>query len=299
MKKLLSKEAAIGLSAIISLIILFVGIEYLKGVNVFKPANYYTIKYDNVAGLAVSAPVTVNGFQIGLVRDIYYDNTDRKVCVEISLDKDFLIPTGSKALLASDLLGTASIEIALSDNTTETYKMGQEIPGEVKSGLMDGVASVMSNVTALLPKLDSILTNVNSLLSNPSLQTSITRLDAITANLEKTTAALNRMSNNQLPATLSNVVSISSNLDSITGDLTSVTAQLKSAPIDSTITNLSHVTGNLADMTDKLNSKDSSIGLLLNDRGLYDHVNTTISNVDSLLIDLMKHPKKYVNFKLF
>ena len=61
MKKIFTKEIIIGASVLLSLLILFFGIDYLKGINIFKSANYYFASYTNVAGLAQSAPVTLNG----------------------------------------------------------------------------------------------------------------------------------------------------------------------------------------------------------------------------------------------
>ena len=101
MKKLLSKELIIGASVLLSLLILFFGIDYLKGINVFKSANYYYASYTNVAGLTQSAPVTLNGYKIGLVREINYEyDNPGHVLVEISLDKQLKVPVGTKAPLS-------------------------------------------------------------------------------------------------------------------------------------------------------------------------------------------------------
>ena len=111
------KEITISICVILSLCILFLGIDFLKGVNVFKPSNYYTASYTNVNGLAVSAPVTINGYKIGLVSSIeyQYDNPGH-VGVEFSLDKELKLPVGSKAVIVSDMLGTATVQLILTDN---------------------------------------------------------------------------------------------------------------------------------------------------------------------------------------
>ena len=105
MKKLFSKEAIIGLTVLISLLIVFFGIDYLKGVNIFHPENYYYVSYTNVDGLAESAPVTVNGFKVGIVREIQYEyDNPGHVRVELSLDKSLKVPRGSKAVLVTSML---------------------------------------------------------------------------------------------------------------------------------------------------------------------------------------------------
>lgn len=101
MKKFFSKELTIGLCVVLALLILFFGIDYLKGINVFKASNYYYVSYTNVNGLAVSSPVTASGFKVGLVREIRYEyDNPGHVLVEISLDKALKIPSGTKAELS-------------------------------------------------------------------------------------------------------------------------------------------------------------------------------------------------------
>ena len=300
MKKIFSKELTIGLVVLISLVVLFVGIEFLKGVNVFKPSNYYVARYTNVMGLAVSAPVTINGFQVGLVREIGYDyNKNGEIIVEFSLDNNIKLPKGTVAAVGADMLGTASIQLLLSQSD-EFYTSGDEILSKTQLGIMDALGnSLMPALTELLPKIDSIVSGVNVLVNNPALNTSISRLDKISQNLEQTTTALNKMMSGTVPSTMGNVEEISKNLISISGDLKEVSTTLKQMPIDSIMGSVNATAVNLKTATDQLNSNESTIGLLLNDKTLYNHLDTTLGNVDSLLIDLKRNPKKYVNFKLF
>ena len=92
MKKFFTKEVMIAVTVIISLCVLYFGIEYLKGINLFRPANFYYAKFERVTGLAVAAPVTINGFQVGQVREINYDYNDNQISVLLSLNKDLKIP---------------------------------------------------------------------------------------------------------------------------------------------------------------------------------------------------------------
>ena len=114
MKTLFRKELMIGLTVLVMLLILFFGIDYLKGINVFHPANYYYATYENVEGLAQSAPVTVNGYKVGLVREIEYEfDNPGHIRVELSLDKQLKVPRGSRAVLTTDMLGTSTIALEL------------------------------------------------------------------------------------------------------------------------------------------------------------------------------------------
>lgn len=292
------KELVIGVCAVIALCVLFFGIDYLKGVNIFKPTNYYYATYTNVAGLQVSAPVTVNGFKVGQVRNINYEyNNPGHVKVEIGLDKELRVPKGSKAVIESDLLGTATVVLHMAP-TTDYQDRGTEIAGETASGMMDNVSqNLLPNVSAIFPKVDSLLTALNTLVRDPAISQSVNRLDAITLNLEQTMRKLNTTTG-QLSPVMTNVNGITSNLNTITSDLTEVSAELKRMPIDSTMNNILALSNNLRTLSAELNNPNSSIGALTHDRQLYDNLNNCAASLDSLLIDVKKNPKRYISIKL-
>lgn len=294
----IKKEITISICVIVALCLLFLGIDFLKGVNVFKPANYYTATYTNVNGLAVSAPVTLNGFKVGLVRSIeyQYDNPGH-VAVELSLDKELKLPVGSKAVIVCDMLGTATVQLELTANK-EFYPVGSEVESETASGLMDSVSKdLMPNIAEIFPKVDSLLTSINKLVSDPAIIASVKRLDAITANLESTTNSLNK-SVKSLPVLMSGVNSTVDNVNRLTGNLAEVSEDLKSCPLDSTLQNIQQTTENLRMLTQELNNPNSTLGLLMKDPELYNNLNNTVKSLDSLFVDIKKSPKRYINIKL-
>ena len=294
----IKKEITISICVIVALCLLFLGIDFLKGVNVFKPANYYTATYTNVNGLAVSAPVTLNGFKVGLVRSIeyQYDNPGH-VAVELSLDKELKLPVGSKAVIVCDMLGTATVQLELTANK-EFYPVGSEVESETASGLMDSVSKdLMPNIAVIFPKVDSLLTSINKLVSDPAIIASVKRLDAITANLESTTNSLNK-SVKSLPVLMSGVNSTVDNVNRLTGNLAEVSEDLKSCPLDSTLQNIQQTTENLRMLTQELNNPNSTLGLLMKDPELYNNLNNTVKSLDSLFVDIKKSPKRYINIKL-
>ena len=296
--KIYTKEALIGLLVIVALAILYFGVEFLKGVNIFKPANYYTASYTNVAGLQTSAPVMLNGFKVGQVRDIRYEyDNPGHVQVELSLDRELKVPVGSVAKIESDLLGTATVVLHFTD--AKTYEpRGGKLIAETASGMLDGVsADLMPKVSAMLPKVDSLLTNVNLLVSDPALRQSVQRLDIITLEL----ATLMRSVNGtvaKLPPIVRNVDSITSNVSAVTSDLGYLSGQLRNLPVDSLVNDLQAVTANLHELTDQLNNPNSSLGALTTDKALYDNLNAAAASLDSLLIDVKAHPKRYISIKL-
>lgn len=300
MKQIFRKEVMIGLLVIVALVILYFGINFLKGVNVFKAANYYYASYNNVEGLAVSAPVTLNGYKIGLVRAISYDyDRPGNVIVEMSVDKSLRLPKGSTASLGSDLLGTASISLKLGNPSEGMYAIGDTIPGKLNAGMMTALSeNLLPAVNAIIPKVDTLLTSLNTLVADPALATSLKRLDGITAELNATLRSLN-MATASLGPVVNNVKNITSNVDTMTGDLSVVTGRLREAPIDSIADNIQATLDNLNELTAQLNNRDSSVGKLLNDPALYDNLNATVASLDSLFVDIKRNPKRYISIKVF
>ncbi|MCH5326022.1 MAG: MCE family protein [Duncaniella sp.] len=307
MKSITSREIKIGLAVLVALVALVFGINYLKGVNIFKAANYYYASYTNVSGLAQSAPVTLNGFKVGLVRDIAYEyDNPGHVKVELSLDRKLAIPEGTEAVIVSDMLGTATVELRMGESAT-MLPVGSLIKGVEGSGLMDMVGSeLMPTIMTIAPHIDSLVVALTAVAGDPALISAIHRLDAVMANLETATTQLNRAMQ-PLPAitanantTLANVSEITADLSQVSKALAAVSDDLKNMPLDSTMRNINQITANLDRASAQLNSANSSLGLLLNDPGLYNNVNNAAAHIDSILIDLKKQPKRYIpSIKVF
>ncbi len=296
--KSLKKELIIGLCVLIALLVLFFGINFLKGVNIFKAANYYYATYTNAAGLQQSAPVTLDGFKVGQVREINYDYTNPgHVKVELSVDRELRIPKGSEAVIEQDLLGTATVVLHLSD-AKEYEEVGATLLSHTQKGMLDNVTStVMPQLGSTFAKIDSLLVNLNALVADPALAKSVGRLDAITLNLEVTLRQL-RASAGALPPVIKNVDGLTSNLNTVSSDLAVVSGKLKEAPVDSLMNNITSISANLKELSATLNNPDSSLGLITHDRELYDNLNNCAASLDSLLIDVKKNPKRYISIKL-
>lgn len=298
MKKVFRKEILIAVCAIAALAILVFGIDFLKGVNVFKATNYYYATYTDVKGLAISAPVTLSGYKVGQVRDITYEyDNPGHVRVELSLDKDLRLPVGSKAVLASDLLGTATIQLVLAPGK-DFYDVGAEIAGEVPSGMMDNISNeLLPSVTGIVPKVDTLLTNINTIVADPAILASVKRLNAITANLERTSMTLNGAMTS-VPAVLSDIKAVTANLAKMFDDLSAVSGQVRNIPIDSMMTTLGTTVDNLKALSEQLNNPNSTLGQLMSNPSLYNNLNATIQSLDSLFVDIKAHPKRYISIKL-
>lgn len=287
------KEVKIGIIGIIALGLLIFGLNYLRGVSMFKSSRSFYVEFNNINGLPTSSPVFANGYKIGLVRDIQYNYEKLgSVIVEVQLDKEMRIPTGSRGELVTEMLGTVKMNLILNLESQTYLQPGDTLEGYANNGLMGAAETMIPKVEQLLPKMDSILHSLNTLLADPALTATLHNAEAVTSNLKTTTNELNKLMNGDLPQITHNLVTISDNVASISNNLKDIDYATTINRIDSTLYNIQL-------LTDKLNSRDNTIGLLFNDPSLYQNLNATTANAASLLEDLKIHPKRYVHFSLF
>ena len=299
MKKLFTKEFVIGLSVIMAIVILFFGIDYLKGINLFKPANFYLANYKNVAGLEVAAPVTIEGYKVGQVREIKFNYSNpADIEVLLALNKELRIPEDSKAVIGSGLLNGAYVEIKLG-KSSKMIEVGGQISTETLPDMMASISNdLLPSVQSVMPKIDSLLFNLNRLVSDPALAKSIQSLDGITQNLYQATGSLNGVMGKDVPVILGSTKRVATNLDTITRNLGALSAQLKELPVASTMDTVNEITANLAKFSNQLNDQKSSLGKIMNDPELYERINKVTADVDSLILDIQKNPKRYISIKL-
>ena len=294
MKTVFTKEAKIGLVSIVSLALLYLGINYLKGVNLFKPVNHYYVAFSNVKGVTVSSPVFVEGFKVGLVREISYDyDTTGKISVLVSLEDKMRINKGSYITVVNSFLGGAELHIHLNTFVDDYFHSGDTIEGRMETDMMTSVQeNLLPGIEQMMPKLDSILGGLQTLVNHPALTQSLAHVEQTTASLEHSSRRLDQLLAKDVPVIVENLKGITTNFESVSG-------QLKELDMAGTMRTVNATLANLKLTTDKLNSADNSLGLLLNDRQLYDNLNGTMENASLFLLDLREHPKRYVHFSLF
>lgn len=299
MKKILNKEFAIGLSVIVAILILIFGIDFLKGINLFRPSHYYVAYYSNVDELSVSSPILINGYKVGQVREVNFDyKTPGKIEVVMALDKSVQLPEGTVAKLATTLLNGARIELSMGKGP-ELIPSGGEVKTVESVGLMAALQEEMlPKITGVIPKVDSLLLNLNKLVGDPALTASISRLDGITANLLTTTDGIDRTINRQLPVIGNNAIKLTQSLDTVVGNLGDLSYSLKHLPLNATVENVNDLVANLAKFSEQLNDKNSTLGLLTSDPELYNRLNRVSADIDSLIVDIKKNPKRYISIKL-
>lgn len=299
-----SKEIKIALMAIVAIVLLFIGLNMLKGVNVFKSTNTFYVKFADVAGLTESSPVYANGYNVGIVSriDYTYDRTDQ-VIVVVDLNKSMNVPQGTRAELESELMGGVKMSLVLGQNPTALLTPGDTISGGIHEGAMVKLEKMLPTFEQMLPKLDTIMANLQRLTGDSALLRTLHNTAAITADLRQTTHTLNGMMANDVPQMVDNLKRTSAHVEQITADVAKSDIAGTMQSVNHTMASMQTVSANLVQTTSfldtQMRSRDNSLGLFLNDAGFYNHLTSTMSHADSLMIDLKAHPKRYVHFSIF
>ena len=261
-----SRELKVGVLAIICLVILYFGFNFLKGVNIFSPTKVYVGQFDRMNGLTAQSPVYIKGYQVGLVEAIQYDfSRTPAFTVVVSIDKQIALPRGTQMALVSDgLLGGGAIELQLPAlmNRAMPHQDGDTLMTQIVPGLMDNLQ------TGLLAQLDSVLTEATNLLATlnneveqGSLHATLQNIERITKDLTVSSRDIRQLTHAQLPELMHKVDNTVEGLQTIVTDVQSADIQSIILSLDSTIAVLNRA----------LQSEEGTLGLLLNDTQLHDN----------------------------
>ena len=266
-----SREIKVGVLAVICAGILYFGFNFLKGVNIFSPTDCYYGFFERSNGLTEQAPVYILGHKVGLVETVQYDFTKTPAfTVGVNIDKGIVLPRGTEmALIADGLLGGAAIELKLPTmpNRAMPYQRG----------LIDNLQTgILSHLDSLLIEANTLLGTLNNEMEQGSLHNSLQHIEQLTANLNVSANDLRRLTHNQLPEMMSKV-------DTTLSDLQVVMAAVRKAEIENTIAELNTA---IQSVNTALKSEDGTLGLLLNDKALYDNLNTTLEDLDKVMLNV-------------
>jgi phospholipid/cholesterol/gamma-HCH transport system substrate-binding protein len=291
-----TKEIKIALVAIFALVVLFFGMQFLKGLSILSSNNSYFVAFADATGLSTSSPVYANGYRVGVVKALNYNYApDGNIIATLELDQQMRVPAGSKAELASDLLGNIKINLVLADDPLHMLAVGDTIPGAAEVGVMSKLGGMLPAIEKMVPKLDSIMSSLNMLLADPALRNTLHNVEGMTANLDATSRELRTLSaslNSEVPGMLQKTNGVLDNTQQLTANLSTIDVADMMAKVDRTLKNVE-------EMTQRLNNAEGTLGLLMRDKSLYQNLTRTAADADSLMIDLKQHPKRYVHFSIF
>ena len=289
--------------------ILILGFNFLKGRNLTERNDRIYSVFPDIKGLQVSNPVYIKGLQVGKIAEMHEkDNNLSGIVVAVTLNKDINIPDNSLAIINSDLLGSTSLEIMMGSNTTYV-EHGDTLQSTAKLGIMTEITKslnpALANVNKTLASLDLLINQLTMLLDNRTRG----NMQGIIANLNTTSKDLQQLIAAQketLGKTMDHVEVItgtiarnSGKIDSTLSSLQKTSASLADANIDETMKSVTRTMDQLEQALAAVNSKKGSIGLLLNDRQLYDELRMTNRSLTTLLDDIRVNPRRYVNVSVF
>lgn len=311
-----NSEIKIGLVALTTILILIWGVSFLKGTNIFTNSTHFYSIYQEVDGIEASAPVRINGFTVGKVTEVFFhpDNSG-KIIVKYVMHEEFAIPKNTVAnIYNADLMGTKAIQLHIGNApiyASSGDTLFSSIEGDLKDEVNKQVLPLKNKAEDLISSIDSVMTVITTVLdkdARASLTNSLLSLNRTFSTMELAMVKLDSMiyyNDSRVNNILVNVESITSNLHNnneslgnVIKNFESISDSLAKSQIRSTVNNLDASLKQFDDVITKINNGEGSIGLLINNKDLYNNLSSASSQLDQLLADMKKRPKRYVSFSL-
>ena len=305
----MNKELKIGFFAIISIVALVFGVNYLKGINILNDNRDYYAVYKNIGGLQVGSPVLVNGYNVGMVSDIdLLLEKNQNLLVTISLDKVFEMPINTVCKIVNqDLMGTKGVALVIGDSE-DFLNIGDTLVSGVEGSLQDEVNAqilpLKNKAEELIGSMDSVMMIVTAVLNKDTrenLRNSLQSLDKTFELMSLTMIKVDSMvdlNDERIAKVISNLASITSNLESSNGEIKTILTNFSSISDSLAKSEITTTLKNFSEITTKINNGEGSIGLLLKDDKIYTNFEKSTRELAALLEDIKKHPSRYVNFSI-
>lgn len=296
-------EFKIGLVGLITLVVLFFGIKFLKGTDIFSSDRSYYVIYDNVAGMHESSYIYINGMKAGYVKRITpMDKLNSRFLVEIAVDKKVFLTKDSRLTLFSDgLLGGKALRIDAGTSTAALTEKDTLI-GFIENGMMDGLSSkidpMMTDLSSVIKRIDTLTNSLNNTLNaqtQENIRQTLNNINSASKKLDH--IVLN--ADNLIENDRHKLDKIVTNIESITENLLSITDSIDATKISSVLDNVNSAVVSLDSILKKVDNSEGNLGLLLNDSKLYNNLTESTKNLNELIEDIKKNPKKYINVKVF
>jgi len=289
----IKKETKIGLTGAIALVLLFLGINFLKGAKLFSTQNTYYIRFSNAKALSKNSTVYADGYDVGRVSNILYDyDRPGQVLVAIEVDRGLRIPRGSSARLDEAVLGGCTLNLLLTTDLTDAYHPGDTIQGSDANGLLSKAADMMPQIEQTVARVDSLLASLNRLVESPHVQAILQNTEEVTAHLNQSSQQLNSLLKNDVPQ-------MTSTFNRAGENVVTLTENLNQLQLQATLDSVNTAVGSLHKLLAQAQDPDGTLGRMMNDPTLYNNLNHTIQSADSLVTDLKTNPKRYVHFSVF
>lgn len=299
----ISKEVKTGILVLGAIALLIFGYSFLAGSSLFSKDNNYYVKYQNVEGLAMAAPVTINGLVVGKVEKITFASQKGLLLVKFSVDGDIEFSKSSIVrIYSAGLIGGKSLGVFPDYASTEIAKPGDTLQGESEDSMMATVTKALgpleTKVNNTLATVDTLLFSVTDVVderTRENLRQAIENLNRTLNSFSGVSEKLNHILGNNTDRLDNTFV----NLDKTAGNLSQLTDSLAQLETGKLVSDLQDVVSRMDNIMTEIDSGNGTVGKLLKDESVYDNLEGASRQLEQLLQDLKLNPKRYVHFSLF
>lgn len=295
-KRLTRQTVKIGFFTLLAIVLLYLGITYLKGLTISARSKTYYVAMNDVTGINVATRVFVNGYKVGSVRKLDYDyRNNGETILTLTLDPGIKLPQGTQVQVAQTLFSGALVNLILPEVETGVYLNAKDtIPMSTRQSaksLEQLQSEFVPRISATLSRMDSVLLQANAILSNPNIEPTLAEVRQSAQHINASSA--------QLHQSLRSLPTIMGRIDHTSANVESFASRLDSLRLQETISNLESTSRELKSFTQRLNQSNGTVGRLLNEDGLYNRIDSVTTSLDALIRDIKANPKKYVKLSLF
>lgn len=299
------REIKVGIFTVLMAAALYIGFNYLRGLDVFSPEQAYYVKFNSISGLNKGDRVILNGLDVGSVMQRKFSNSAYdEIMVTLYIDRSIVLTKGTAARLSQDLLGTAKIQLIVNRNSDQVLAPGDTLVGEIDEGLTERLTAsgldAADRLSTLVDKIEAVLEPFAE--SGDTIKMALSNFKAVSENLVKLTARTEttlEQFNLKMEFVTDSLVHAMGGVKPLMAEYQALGEKLNAVDLESRLLKVDSVLLGTQELLDSFNSDEGMLGQLKNNDSLYHSLNKAMVDLDSLFMDFRDNPKRYVHFSLF